>query len=499
MNTYSLKKKRLYFFIILLLNDIFFLALAFIVSFFVRFGADFMDTLEKFIIYYVLYSVFGIVVIILLLMFNRLYSIENLHPGLDINVKLLLNTILGIFAITTLNFYITRDEYLLSRLWLLYVAVFAFIFLFLGRIFVRRVVSFIFKRIGMRRNVIIVGVNEEGRRIANTFSKVELDNANIAGFVDIGSKSGQRSLQYGQQDGQQVGQQDGLPVEADQLKDFKVLGSLENINDYIVKHNIDTIVISTTDLKYDELLELLEKIKNFDLEVLMSPSLFEFSVARMRMFDYGGIPLIQIDQVRENWKMKVTKVIIDYTLGLLLFLAFLLIYPLIAIAIKLDSEGPILYSQERYGENFRRIKIYKFRTMVKDAEKYKDIVEQLYDKSGGFKLKDDPRITKVGRFLRKTSLDELPQIINVLKGELSVIGPRALAIQEGDQLEDWEKKRMTVNQGITGLWQVSGRSDLNYEERMKLDLFYIHNWSVLLEIKIIFLTILRILFRRGAY
>ena len=120
-------------------------------------------------------------------------------------------------------------------------------------------------------------------------------------------------------------------------------------------------------------------------------------------------------------------------------------------------------------------------------------------RAGILSLKDDPRITKVGKFLRKTSIDELPQIINVLKGELSVIGPRALAIPEGDRLKDWEKKRMEVNQGITGLWQVSGRSDVNYEERMKLDLYYIQNWSIALEFRIIILTILRMFFNRGAY
>jgi exopolysaccharide biosynthesis polyprenyl glycosylphosphotransferase len=482
MNTYTLRRKRIYFFIVLFINDVLFLTTAFIAAFFVRFGVDFIDILgKKFILYYILYSLFGIAVIIFLLIFNRLYSIENLHPGLDINIKLLLNTILGIFAITTLNFYVTRDDYLLSRAWLIYVAVFVFLFLFIGRIIVRRIVSYVFKLAGMKRNVIIIGVNEEARRVASTFSKVELDNANIAGFVDPGK-----------------GQKISEDLEG-QFRDFRVLGNLENIRDHIEKNSIDTIVISTSDLKYDELLEFLEKVNDYDLEILMSPSLFEFSVSRMRMFDYGGVPLIQLDQIRENWKMRVTKFVIDYTIGLLLLIAFLLIYPVMALAIKLDSEGPVLYRQERYGENFRRIKIYKFRTMVKDAEKYTEIVQQLYDKEGGFKIKDDPRITRAGKFLRKTSLDELPQILNVFRGELSVIGPRALAIQEGDQLEEWEKKRMTVNQGITGLWQVSGRSDLNYEERMKLDLFYIHNWSVLLEIKIIFLTVLRILFRRGAY
>jgi lipopolysaccharide/colanic/teichoic acid biosynthesis glycosyltransferase len=135
------------------------------------------------------------------------------------------------------------------------------------------------------------------------------------------------------------------------------------------------------------------------------------------------------------------------------------------------------------------------------ADKEREYLEEIYNREKGsdFKIKDDPRITRIGYFLRKTSIDELPQVLNVIKGELSVIGPRALAIKEGDQLLDWEKKRMQVNQGITGLWQVSGRSDTSYEERIKLDLYYIQNWSISMELRIIFQTILKIFFSRGAY
>jgi exopolysaccharide biosynthesis polyprenyl glycosylphosphotransferase len=414
--------------------------------------------------------------------FNRLYSLENIHPSMDINTKILLSAVMGIFAISTLNFYIGREDgYFLSRAWILYAGLFSFFFLVLGRIFARRIINIVFNKTGMKRNVIIAGVNEEGRRIANTFSKVDLDSANIAGFVDSRGKL----------------QKDNSTIK--EFNNFKVLGSIDNVRDYITKYNIDTIVISSPGMKYDEIREFLDSIKEFDLEVLMSPSLFEFSVSRMRMFDYAGIPLIQISQTAQDWKMKVSKAIIDYTLGVLIFLFFVIIYPFVGLAIKLDSEGPVLYAQERYGENFKKIRIYKFRTMIKDADKQNEILSKLYDKKSGFKIKDDPRITRVGKFLRKTSLDELPQIINVMKGELSVVGPRALVIEEGDQLEDWEKKRMSVKQGITGLWQISGRSDLSYEERMKLDLYYIHNWSLWLELKIIYFTVLRVLFRKGAY
>ncbi|MDD3818308.1 MAG: sugar transferase [Actinomycetota bacterium] len=482
MDKSSRRKKKYYFFFILFLNDLFFLILSFLAAFVARFGFGISEEIRPFVSYYVFYSLAGIVVILAMLGFNRLYSLENIHPGMDINTKILLSAVIGIFAISTLNFYIGRDDgYFLSRAWILYAGLFSFLFLILGRVLARRIINVVFNKAGMKRNAIIVGVNEEGRRIAKTFHKVELDSANIAGFVDSSER---------------LQKEDDI---IEKFNDYKVLGSLDGIKDYITQYNIDTIIISSPGMRYDEVQGLLDSIKDFDLEILMSPSLFEFSVSRMRMFDYAGIPLIQITHVTQDWKMKVSKFIIDYTLGILIFLFFIIIYPFVGLAIKLDSEGPVLYAQERYGENFKKIRIYKFRTMVKDADKQDEILSKLYDKESGFKIKDDPRITRVGKFLRKTSLDEFPQIINVMKGELSIVGPRALAIEEGDQLEEWEKKRMTVKQGITGLWQISGRSDLSYEERMKLDLYYIHNWSLWLELKIIYFTVLRVLFRKGAY
>jgi exopolysaccharide biosynthesis polyprenyl glycosylphosphotransferase len=475
------RQKRFYFFLILLINDAFFLCIAFLAAFLTRFGFRLDDTIRPFISNYFMYSVAGIAIILLLLAVNRMYNLDDVHPGTEINIRIIMVAILGIFAVSTLNFYIDRDGYLLSRAWLIYIGIYSFVFLAVGRVIARRTVNMLFNALGFKRNVIVIGINEEGRRVANTFSRVELDNAEVVGFAD--------KRQNLEGDGRQLKEYGG----------FDVLGPIDDIRSFIPEYDIDTVVISSPDLKYEDIQALLDDIKDFDLEIIMSPSLFEFSVARMKMFDYSGVPLIQIGRPGRDWKMKAAKSVIDYTVGFMVFIFFLLILPLAAIAIKIDSRGPVFFKQERYGEDFKKIMIYKFRTMVQDAEKRKDIMDKIYNRDAGFKIKDDPRITSAGRFLRKTSLDEFPQIINVMKGELSLVGPRALVIQEGDQLEDWEKKRMSVKQGITGLWQISGRNDLNYEERIRLDLFYIHNWSLVMEIKIIFFTILRVLFRKGAY
>jgi lipopolysaccharide/colanic/teichoic acid biosynthesis glycosyltransferase len=179
---------------------------------------------------------------------------------------------------------------------------------------------------------------------------------------------------------------------------------------------------------------------------------------------------------------------------------FIPIYLIAAILIKLDSRGPVFFKQKRLTKDCKEFYMYKFRTMYIDAEeKLKDLMK--YNEADGpmFKIKNDPRITKVGRFLRKFSIDETPQIINVLRGELSLVGPRPLPTYQIDKSNEWEMKRLNVKQGVTGLWQISGRSDLSFEEMARLDLYYIQNWSIEMDIKIIIKTIPTVLFGKGAY
>ncbi|MBM3710707.1 MAG: exopolysaccharide biosynthesis polyprenyl glycosylphosphotransferase, partial [Actinobacteria bacterium] len=176
------------------------------------------------------------------------------------------------------------------------------------------------------------------------------------------------------------------------------------------------------------------------------------------------------------------------------------IYLIVAVLIRIDSKGPVFFQQKRMTKDCKIFYMYKFRTMYVEAEeRLKDLL-QLSEVDGPiFKMKNDPRITRVGRFLRKFSIDELPQIINVLKGELSLVGPRPPLPNEVEKYDEWEAKRMNVKQGITGLWQISGRSDLSFEEMARLDLYYIQNWSIEMDLKIILKTIPAVLFGKGAY
>jgi exopolysaccharide biosynthesis polyprenyl glycosylphosphotransferase len=237
-----------------------------------------------------------------------------------------------------------------------------------------------------------------------------------------------------------------------------------------------------------------------DVSILLFPGFFEFSVKRMAVREVSGIPLMQVANIGFFGINLFLKNMLDCILGSVIFLFFIPIYLVIGVMIKIDSTGPIFYKQKRYTKNCREFYIYKFRTMFADADKRLEELKHLNEADGPlFKIKNDPRVTNVGRFLRKFSIDELPQIINVFKGELSLVGPRPPIPSEVKHYNEWEMRRLDVKQGITGLWQISGRSELNFEEMTRLDLYYIQNWSIGMDIIIILKTIPVVLFTRGAY
>jgi lipopolysaccharide/colanic/teichoic acid biosynthesis glycosyltransferase len=185
--------------------------------------------------------------------------------------------------------------------------------------------------------------------------------------------------------------------------------------------------------------------------------------------------------------------------GLLLLLSSPLL-AVIAVGVKLTSRGPVLHRSIRPGIGARPFRCFKFRTMYEGAEARQHELEHLNEKSGAlFKLRDDPRVTPIGRFLRRNSLDELPQLLNVLRGEMSLVGPRPLPLRDHSRLEDWHRRRYLVLPGITGLWQVSGRSDLDFDDMVRLDFLYLERWSMLLDLAILVKTVPALLRRRGAY
>jgi len=225
------------------------------------------------------------------------------------------------------------------------------------------------------------------------------------------------------------------------------------------------------------------------------PSLY----AQVRAEEFFELPALLFDSVRPRQGELVVKELFDRMVAALALALALPVLAASAVAIKIFSRGPILFKQKRLGLNGRKFTMYKFRTMVPQAEKLKEGLARYNEMDGPvFKIGDDPRITRIGRFLRRTSLDELPQIINVLKGDMSLVGPRPPLANEVEQYDPWQRRRLAFKPGITCLWQISGRNNVNFEKWMKLDLEYIDNWSLWLDAKILAKTIPAVLTGRGA-
>jgi exopolysaccharide biosynthesis polyprenyl glycosylphosphotransferase len=221
---------------------------------------------------------------------------------------------------------------------------------------------------------------------------------------------------------------------------------------------------------------------------------------KAKMTDYAGIPMLDLRAPALSERQRTAKVIFDSIVTLVSLPITFPLMILIAIAIKLDSKGSIIFKQERVGENGKTFVMYKFRTMIDNAENLRSQVET-FDNNGKLihKMPDDPRVTRVGRFLRRTSLDELPQLFNVLKGEMSLVGPRPELPYLVEKYEPWQRKRFAVPQGLTGWWQINGRSDKPMHLNTEDDLYYVQNYSLLLDIQILLMTLWAVISGKGAF
>ena len=289
----------------------------------------------------------------------------------------------------------------------------------------------------------------------------------------------------------------GLPIH-----ELPVLGSAEEALAAARAFGAREIVL-TRSQRNAEALTLAELCESADIDFKMVPDLLELRLGELQMDDSLGLLAYRLQHTSLTRANYAAKRVFDLTFSLLVLAAAGLPLAFIALLIKLDSKGPVLYRQKRLGHKAQVFEAFKFRTMHVDAEKrLKDVK---VPQGGFFKLKDDPRITGVGKLLRRFSLDEFPQFLNVLRGEMSVVGPRPLAVTTGEMEEllsefgPTAKKRMNMLPGITGLWQVSGRSDVDSQQRFGLDMFYIERWSLGMDLEIILKTVPAMLFGKGAY
>ena len=281
---------------------------------------------------------------------------------------------------------------------------------------------------------------------------------------------------------------------------FRYLGPIEELPALIRSGAVDQVIIALPFWRHHQLPELVTICRSAGMDFRVAPDLYELSFDRVDVGNLSGIPLIGLKELSlKGWNL-VIKRAMDLALVLLAAPFALPLAALIALAIKRDSPGPVIFKQRRVGRGGRMFTIYKFRTMVVDAEARKADLVALNEADGPiFKIANDPRMTRVGRLLRRTSLDELPNLWNVLRGEMSLVGPRPPTPEEVEQYEEWHKRRLEVKPGMTGLWQVLGRSDTSFDEMVRLDIYYAENWSPGMDLRIMLQTIPAVLSGKGAY
>ena len=328
------------------------------------------------------------------------------------------------------------------------------------------------------QNVLIVGDGKPGRMLATKLTFENPIGVNIVGFIDTEIEIGEHII-HGK----------------------KVLGNYSNINELLKQHHVDEILIAFGGEDYEELFKLIDNCREMKVSVKISSELFSIIPQKFFTEKYSNLPVVDVSPVSAWSYPEKLKRIFDLTfaIGGLIFFSPLLAF--IAITIKFTSKGPILFNQVRIGKNGVPFSFYKFRTMYlsknDDADRKEKMISFMKSDTGGTKIISDCRITSIGRLLRKTSLDEIPQLFNVLKGDMSIVGPRPCLPYEYENYDNWQKRRLNVMPGCTGVWQVTGRSSVSFKDSVILDLYYINTMSPWLDLQLTIKTIPVMLFSRG--
>lgn len=395
---------------------------------------------------------------------RRVYKVVDEFQWVSIGAGLAALSFAGLLFLTFRSF---------SR-WLFITFVLIDLLLLLGWRGVARLMWRFIKVPPVRRRVLIVGAGKVGIRIGRMVREYGWTGLELVGYLD--------------DDHAKV--ENGLPV----------LGTLDRIREVVERYGVDEVVIALPRRAYERINQLVAVLHELPVHVRVVPDYFALTLYRATVEDFAGIPMIDLRAPALNDFQRLVKRFFDLVVGGLLTLLCLPVMGVVALAIKLDSPGPVIFRQQRVGENGRLFMMYKFRSMVANAE---ELQEQVNDVDGEghiiHKKPDDPRVTRVGRFIRRFSLDELPQLFNVLRGEMSLVGPRPELPWLVERYEPWQRKRLAVPQGITGWWQVNGRSDKPMHLHTEDDLFYIQNYSLWLDLLILWKTVWVVLRGRGAY
>jgi exopolysaccharide biosynthesis polyprenyl glycosylphosphotransferase len=336
-----------------------------------------------------------------------------------------------------------------------------------------RFTGWLLEQAGYERRALLVGTGHHIEAVAHALADRSRTSVTLVGFISLTPRP-----------------ENGL----------RSVGRLEDLPEILAAQRVQEVIIADPDFPQEKAVELVDLCHQRGVSVHVAPSTMEILFDRAEFVPGQSVPLFTLrPPVFEgiDYALKRTFDLVLSIVGLLLLTPLLLA---IAAAVKLSSRGPVLYRSVRPGMAGRPFYCFKFRTMREHADRIQLELEPLNEQSGAlFKIRDDPRLTPIGQFLRRFSLDELPQLVNVVRGEMSLVGPRPLPMRDFERLEEWHKKRYLVLPGITGLWQVSGRSDLDFDDLVRLDFLYLEQWSVMLDLSILLKTAPAVLSRRGAF
>jgi exopolysaccharide biosynthesis polyprenyl glycosylphosphotransferase len=471
--------QNIFLFSALAFNDVFMIAFACAAAYGLRFSLSlplFHPDGFLSIVYYQRLTAFFIPISLFIFYMSGLYKQRNILGGTREYALIVRATSIGILLVIVIGFL--NPNIIIARGWLIPAWIFSFLFIGVGRFMMRRIVNIMRKRGYFVSCAIIVGANEEGCALAHQLSRWETSGLYVLGFIDDETAVGTRKF--------------------NQL--FNI-GHSDQIDEIIRQLNVEDIIIITSALPRERIIGLFKKYGMVDnINLHLSSGLYEIVTTTVEVNDILNAPLVHVNRVQLTGIDYALKLLLDYaiTIPILIFIFPLLI--LICLIIKFDSPGPIIYRRRVMGKKGREFFAYKFRTMYTNGDEilmaYPKLKEEL---ERNHKLKEDPRITRVGKFLRQYSLDELPQLLNVLKRQMSIVGPRMITGQEMKMYKKWDTNLLTVNPGITGLWQVSGRSDTSYEERVRLDMEYIRTWTIWSDLYILWSTVPAVLKKKGAY
>lgn len=466
--------------ILLVLMDILMTNLAFRLAYYIRFETNLGIFQEGVIVSFDYYRTLVLIssfLWLLIFWMNGLYSEQNLLGGTREYDKVFRSSTVGFLLIVVAGFL--QPDLIIARGWLLMAWVLTWISASVGRFILRRFVYGLRKHGFFLTPALIVGANQEGRWLAEQLLSWETSGLHLVGFVDKKE-----------------------PAATPLFHDLVCLGSVDQLGEIIKRYQIGEVILASSAISTrDYLLDIFKQYGVSDtVNIRMSSGLYEVITTGLTVNEFAYVPLVYVNKVRLTGSDNFLKLVLDYliTISGLIIISPLLLF--IALMIKFSSPGPILHKRRVMGINGKQFYALKFRTMVVNGDEVLNAHPLLKaELARDHKLKNDPRVTKIGAFLRKFSLDELPQLFNVLRREMSLVGPRMIAPEEMAMYKQFDMNLLTVHPGITGLWQVSGRSDISYDERVRLDMYYIRNWSIWLDLQLLFQTLPAVLRGRGAY